>query len=96
MTTSLLRRLLVAALAALALAGCERPIECTSEVTDGSTSKRASVRGAIGEAEPGVRRRALGAACEKLCEGRTVGGCVARCQIDVDVGKLGGRTRCSR
>ena len=75
---------------------CERPLECTSDVTNGSGNVRVSVKGGTGEPEPSVRRRALAEACAKLCRLDAAAGCVARCQIDVEAGKIGGRTRCSR
>jgi hypothetical protein len=75
---------------------CERPLECTSEITEGAGTVRASARAGVGESEAAVRRRAMTAACEKLCKEPAAAGCVARCQIDVEVGKIGGRTRCSR
>jgi hypothetical protein len=86
--------LLVAALS-LAAAGCGKEITCTSEITEGAGSFTAA---AIGKKPPrDLTREATRAACEKLCAARAVKkeGCVSRCAVDAEVGKIGARTTCS-
>ncbi len=85
-------------LALIFAAGCSKPLECTSEVTEGAGTHRASARAEAGEAEPKVRQRALGAACDRLCEARgdAKPGCSARCQVDAGAGKIGAHVRCAK
>ncbi len=88
----------IALAALLFYCGCSKPLICTSEVSEGDGTHRASVRANSGEAEPALRRRAIGAACEHLCEGKADAkpGCRARCQVDVEAGKVGARVRCAK
>ncbi len=88
---------LVAALGVLATS-CEKPLQCTAEVNDGAGDQRATVRAESGELEPALRRRALRAACDKLCTagGNATKACGARCSVDVEAGKAGGHVTCGR
>lgn len=96
MTTA--RTAALALVAVFAVPACRKPLECTCEVTEGAGTHRASVRAEAGEEEAVVRRRALAAACAKLCGARdsASAGCSARCQVDAGAGKIGARTRCAR
>lgn len=93
---------LAACLTSLVVFGCEKPLECTAEVTEGAGTYRASARGS--EADVKLRRQALAGACAKLCRAKALAGepatneaaCAARCAVDVEVGKIGGRVRCGR
>jgi hypothetical protein len=92
------KALLVLALAALALpfAGCARKIECTTEVTEGSGSYKATARGE-GEETP-IAKRALHDACERMCVGTkaaVLDTCISRCTVDAGAGKIGARTACT-
>ncbi len=84
--------------AALALAGCSKPLHCTAEVTDGSGMYRATARASSGEDDKALRRRTVLLACAALCKGRDDGGpaCPARCSVDADAGKVGARVQCAR
>lgn len=85
-----------------AASACSKPVECTAEVTEGAGTYRASVR--TTEPEAKARRGALDSACEKLCRARVrdgepdpnQSGCIGRCVVDVQAGKIGGRVRCER
>jgi hypothetical protein len=89
---------LVAAVCGLAaLAGCHRDLTCTSEVTRGSGTFRGSATGTRAEAD--VRRESVRVACGQLCAaaGPTKPeGCVSRCAVDAESGKLGVRTTCGK
>jgi hypothetical protein len=87
-----------ATLGFLFLAGCQKPLECTSEVTEGGGTYRASVRAEGNEAEAAVRRRALRAGCATLCKakGEATPACEARCAVDGEAGKIGARIRCGK
>lgn len=88
----------IAAFALLLVSACTKPLECTSEVTAGDGTVRASVRAESNEAEATTRKRALAAACEVLCKkaSEPAKGCVARCQVDAESGKIGARVRCAK
>ena len=88
----------VALLGTLLLTACAKPLECTSEVTAGDGTVRASVRAEADEPEATTRRRAMAAACESLCKkaSEPTQGCAARCQVDAESGKIGARVRCAK
>lgn len=83
-------------LAALpSLAACGQELRCTGEVADGRSTYQASVIGRRPEGE--LRHEAIRTACTKLCAAGDEPGeeCAARCAVDVEAGKIGGRTTCS-
>lgn len=92
----------LAALAALVaatplLAGCNRELTCTSEVTAGSGMFRGVASGTRSEVD--LRREAVHIACGQLCaSGGPAGaeGCVGRCAVDVASAKIGARTSCTK
>lgn len=79
----------------LALAACNRDTTCTTEVTQGSGTFRGTAKGTRAEAE--LRREATRIACGQLC-GATGGkeGCVGRCAVDAEAGKIGARVVCTK
>src|SRR4051812_39537462 len=96
---ALVAALLVAlvALVALPLAGCRRDTTCTAEVTEGAGTFKGASIGARPEAD--LKRDALHAACGKLCAARDPGGaegCVSRCAVDAEAGKIGLRAACAK
>ncbi|MFO0762362.1 MAG: hypothetical protein U0359_38335 [Byssovorax sp.] len=78
-----------------AIAGCGQELRCTGEVADGRSIYQASVIGRRPEGE--LRHEAIRTACTKLCAAGDEPGeeCASRCAVDVEAGKLGGRTTCS-
>jgi len=85
------------AAAALALAGCNRDLTCTTEVTQGAGTFRGSATGTRSEID--LRRESTRIACGQLCAaGRPARGegCVGRCAVDAEAGKIGVRTTCSK
>jgi hypothetical protein len=81
---------------ALAAASCTRKVECTSEVTAGAGTYKATATGA-GERAP-ISKLALHDACERMCvatKATAVDTCAARCAIDAGAGKIGARTLCT-
>jgi hypothetical protein len=78
-----------------ALSGCARELRCTGEVADGLRTYQASVSGRKSEAE--LRQEAIRTACTKLCAAGDEPGeaCASRCAVDVEAGKIGGRTTCT-
>jgi hypothetical protein len=80
---------------AIALAGCAREISCTAEVTEGAGTFKGTATGA--RPEPDLQREALRAACNNLCASRAdKEGCVSRCSVDAEVGKIGSRSTCTK
>jgi hypothetical protein len=80
---------------ALALTACNRETTCTSEVTQGSGTFRGSAAGTRSEAD--LRRESMRVACGQLCAasgGKE--GCVGRCAVDAEAGKIGARTNCTK
>jgi len=87
-------RVLLALALVLAGAGCNR-VECTSEVTAGNGTFKATAKGS-GEEGP-VMKQALRDACQKMCveqKASILDACVARCAVDANAGKIGARTTC--
>lgn len=83
------------ALAALGLPACNREITCTSEVTQGSGTFRGVAAGS--RAETDLRRESVRIACGQLCAAggpAKAEGCVGRCSVDAEAGKIGVRTTC--
>jgi hypothetical protein len=93
-----MRAFAVATLAGLFAAGCEKPLQCTAEVNDGSGTQRATLYAERNELEPALRRRAVREACDKLCAkaGQATKACGARCSVDIEAGKLGGHVVCGK
>ena len=82
-------------LAAIALPGCASEITCTTDVTDSAGTWTGVVTDTRPEAD--LRREALRVACGKRCaaSGPTrTPGCVNRCAVDVEAGKIGVRASC--
>jgi hypothetical protein len=79
------------------LAGCKKPVVCTTEVTAGSGIFRGTVQGS--RPQPELERDALHLACKQLCDpGKPAvvdQACVSRCAVDALAGKIGARTTCS-
>jgi hypothetical protein len=85
----------LALLAALALPACHRNLSCTAEVTEAQGIFHGTVAGSRSQAT--LEREALRAACGQLCGAQgtaAVPGCVARCAVDAEAGKIGKRTTC--
>lgn len=85
------------ALLALALPACNRETTCSSEVTQGSGTYRGSTSGTRFEAD--LRRESLRIACGQLCAAggpANTSGCVGRCAVDAEAGKIGARTSCHK
>jgi hypothetical protein len=77
--------------------GCSRSVECTSEVIAGAATYKATAHGK-GEEAP-VKKAALRDACQKMCvetKASMLDGCIARCTVDADAGKIGARTSCAK
>lgn len=77
--------------------GCKRSVECTSEVTAGSGTFKATAKGE-GEEGP-VMKAALRDACQKMCVGTKapmIDACVSKCVVDVSAAKIGARTSCKK
>jgi hypothetical protein len=101
---------LVAATAgALTLSGCQREISCTAEVTEAKGVFRGTVKGVRSRVD--LEREALRAACGQLCGAQELAdavardggavhalgpsGCVSRCSVDAEAGKIGKRSTCT-
>jgi hypothetical protein len=86
---------LLALALALAAAACSKTIECTTEVTAGDGSYKATAQG---EADrTAVSKSSLRDACQRMCVGTkapVLDTCVARCAVDAGAGKIGARTTC--
>jgi hypothetical protein len=83
-------------LAAIALPGCARGSTCTTDVTDGDGTWTGVVTDTRPEAD--LRREALRVACGKRCgsSGPTrTPGCVNRCALDAETGKISVRASCA-
>jgi hypothetical protein len=81
--------------AAITLPGCARDVTCTTEVTDAAGTWAGAVTDARPEAD--LRRESLRVACGKRCAASgptSTPGCVSRCAVDAEVGKIGVRTSC--
>ncbi|MDI1443237.1 hypothetical protein [Polyangium sp. 6x1] len=79
------------------LAGCKRGVECTTEITAGSGTFKATARGEGDEKGP-VMKAALRDACQRMCvetKSPMVDACVTRCTVDVGATKIGARTSCN-
>lgn len=81
----------------LLLAGCGKPMACTTEVTAGNGTSKAVAEGTRPRAE--LERESLAAACKLLCAQQkpadTSDACASRCAVDAAAGKIGVRTTCS-
>lgn len=79
----------------LGLAACNRDTTCTTEVTQGSGTFRGTAKGSRAEAD--LRRESMRIACGQLC-GASGGkeGCVGRCAVDAEAGKVGARVVCAK
>jgi hypothetical protein len=83
------------AAAALALTACHRDLSCTTEVTEGKGTFKGTVSGARSEVD--LRRESVRVACGQLCAmGGKNEGCVSRCAVDAEAGKIGARTTCTK
>jgi hypothetical protein len=80
------------------LAGCGKPMICTTEVTEGSGMFKAVAQGRSNHRAV-IEHESLDAACEQLCVGTRVkaprAACISRCAVDASMGKIGVRTTCS-
>lgn len=85
------------ALPAWLLCACSAPIECKTEITDGSTSFKGA---ATGKAEDSnLRAASVRDACTQRCAAQKatlLDACTAACVTDVGAQKLGARTTCGR
>jgi len=82
--------------ASSALVACKSGVECTTEVTAGSGTFKASARA---EDEAAAKRNALKDACTKMCVGTNASmldSCASRCVVDAAATKIGARTTCSK
>lgn len=83
------------ALLALGLSACNRAISCSSEVTQGSGTYRGAASGTRSEQD--LRHESVRIACGQLCAAggpAKAEGCVGRCTVDAEAGKIGARTTC--
>jgi hypothetical protein len=90
--------LLVTSAAALALGGCSGPIECKTEITNGSQSFTGA---AVGKADDAALRTAsVRDACRQKCaveKATMIDACTAACVTDAtSAAKIGARTTCGR
>ena len=85
------------AIAALALSGCKKHVECTAEVTAGAGSFKSTTKGEEPDT-PRLRREAVREACAKMCEGDKDApkGCAGRCLVDAEAGKVGAKIDCAK
>ncbi len=91
----MVRATLLLIAAAIALPGCGHDVTCTSEVTDGAGTWTGTVTDTRPEAD--LRREAVRVACGKRCGAggpTSAPGCVSRCAVDAEAGKIGARTTC--
>ena len=75
-------------------AACNRGVECTSEVTAGTGTFKATARA---EEEAAAKRTALKEACMKMCvetKASMLDSCASRCVVDAAATKIGARTTC--
>jgi hypothetical protein len=80
---------------ALALPACEHDTTCTAEVTEGAGTFKGSAVGVRPDAD--LKREALHVACGKMCASRDPNkteGCVSRCSVDAEAGKIGLHNTC--
>jgi len=81
---------------ALSLCACHRETSCTVEVTQAAGVFRGTITGARPAVD--LEREALRAACGQVCgaQGPTQSsGCVSRCAIDAESGKITKRSTCT-
>ncbi len=86
----------VGARARLAVSACQRETSCTVEVTEAKGVFRGTIAGARSQVD--LEREALRAACGQVCgaQGATqASGCVSRCALDVEAGKITKRSTCT-
>lgn len=79
------------------LSGCSGPVECKTEITNGSQSFTGAATGKMDDAD--VRTASLRDACRQKCaaeQAPMIDACSARCATDVAAQKLGGRTTCGK
>ncbi|UQA61097.1 hypothetical protein [Polyangium aurulentum] len=89
-------RALVLVVLAAGIAACGRKVECTTEITAGAGTYKATARGE-GEEAP-IARNALRDACERMCvatKAPMLDACTARCTVDVGAAKIGAKTSCT-
>jgi hypothetical protein len=82
--------------AAATASACGRKVECTTEITAGDGTYKATARGEGEEAQ--VAKAALRDACERMCVGTKapmLDACVSRCTVDVGAAKIGAKTSCT-
>jgi len=87
----------LAAVASLAATGCSGPIECKTEITNGSTSFNGAAVGKAEDAE--LRKASVREACRQKCadeKAAMIDACTATCVTDVSAQKLGAKTTCGR
>lgn len=83
--------------AALVLSGCGGPVECKTEITDGSKSFTGATTGKTDDAD--VRSASLRDACRQKCaadKAPMVDACTSACVIDAGAQKLGAKTTCGK
>jgi hypothetical protein len=81
--------------ALLALPACSPESSCTAEVSEARGIYRATIGGTRSRSE--LKREAIRAACGQLCgaQGSAAAlGCVVRCSVDAEDGKIGLRATC--
>jgi hypothetical protein len=77
------------------LPSCSSESSCTAEVTEARGIFRATITGT--QSRTTLKREAIRAACGQLCGAQGSGqalGCVARCSVDAEDGKIGLRASC--
>ena len=92
----LLLSITLAALAALAAAGCRQDAHCTAEIKDGVGTYKGVAEGKKGQ--PNLDREAKRDACRQKCAAEKAtmpDACAARCTVDIDADKIGARVTCS-
>lgn len=101
MTTALnstLRNALFAALSAAFLCACgSGPIECKTEITDGSASFKGAATAKVEDAA--LRTASIRDACTQRCGAQKapmLDACTAACVTDVGAQKLGAKTTCGK
>ena len=88
----------LAALAALALlgTGCSEKAKCTADIADGTAKYTGVAHGKKGQ--PHLDRDAKRDACRQKCAAEKapmIDACAARCEVDIDAGKVGARVACT-
>ena len=79
------------------LSGCGGPVECKTEITNGSQSFTGAATGKMDDAD--VRTASLRDACRQKCavdKAAMVDACTSACVIDAGAQKLGAKTTCGK